>query len=75
MTPHPSKQDIEANLIRQGKELGLDEDDLIRMAKEGRLMWQEEVYGRSWTLNGKVILMWNDVTGEFVTPAILEATQ
>lgn len=71
MTPHPSKQDIEANLVRQGKELGLDEDDLLRMAKERRLVWQAEVYGRSWSLNGKVILMWNDVTGEFLTPTTI----
>lgn len=72
MTPHPTKQDIEANLLRQAKQLGLDEDDLIRMAKERRLMWKHEVYGRSWVLNGKVILMWNDIDGQFVVPVIQE---
>ena len=68
MTPHPTIHDIAANLLRQFKQMGLNADDLLRMAKERRLVWQAEVYGRSWVLNGKVILMWNDVTGEFMPP-------
>ena len=53
MTPHPTIHDIAANLIRQVKKLDLNADDLLRMAKEGRLMWQEEVAGRSvWQVMG-----------------------